>query len=118
MKSFLIAAATLVATLAATPSYAAMPDQSPQIRVEYADLDLTNPVGARAMFHRLMRASRHMCGAHGGRMGLEEWSARRTCARETLQVAVQALDAPMVTMLAETRYGPLRTQMASLPEKP
>ena len=65
MKTLLktgLAAATLAATMTATPALAQDSEAAPTAIVEYSDLDLSTEQGQDALHSRLRRAARYVCG--------------------------------------------------------
>jgi UrcA family protein len=62
------------------------------VRVDYSDLNLSNPAGQRALDTRISRAARSVCGDNNGVMSLRETSLIKTCianAREQAAAAVK-----------------------------
>ncbi len=97
---------TAFAITAAGLAFAALPAQAEQNGVEtrslvvsHADIDLRSEAGAAIMLQRLERASRRVCDGGPRRRPLAEIRQIRACRTETLENAVNALDAPLVTAL-------------------
>ena len=73
--------------------------QAWQLDVPYADLNLSNPVGAQAMLSRIKHAASHVCGGVPDMLDLRSWSQYRTCVHAAMDDAVSQLHAPLVTAM-------------------
>ncbi len=101
------AAAVIAALMAAGPTAAATPlvhetdDGVEVLAVDYRDLNLSEPSGARAMLSRLRGASGRVCraGAPAAPVILGTAQAYRACANAAMDRAVRDLGAPAVTAL-------------------
>ncbi len=51
----------------------------PTAIVSYADLNIANPAGLRALNGRVERAASGLCFSSGQRVSLDRWSAERGC---------------------------------------
>lgn len=79
-------AATLIAgTLAATPAIAQEEGEYVEVRVEYADLDLSTEDGQATLHNRLRRAAQRVCGMDIRETGsLMPMGEARACYREKM----------------------------------
>ena len=66
---------------------------APSVNVTYADLDLSQPAGARQLYQRLQRASKAVCGS-ADQMNLAAYRRWQSCYSEALQRAVLRVNAP------------------------
>jgi UrcA family protein len=94
-------AATLVAALLAggtfhTAAFAAEDVQ--EKAVHFADLDLTRPAGAEALYRRIRSAARSVCQTPGYD---KNWSlvAEHACFDRAVERAVKSVDSPQLTRL-------------------
>jgi UrcA family protein len=94
---------TLTAALLAAPAVA---QDAPQMRVSYADLDLTTAAGAARLDRRIEAAADAMCRAGDGRDLVMNMKAR-ACAK----AAIASAEAPVREALAAARS---ERQLASL----
>jgi len=82
LKPILFAAATLAASLTASPVFAK--PIAPEIRtVAYADLDLSSAAGRAQLNRRVEAAVRELCGEAGPSFDLARRTAVRDCIAET-----------------------------------
>ena len=74
------------------------------VKVRYADLDLTQDAGIRALYQRLRLAARQACGSADSRLlaDLRNW---QRCFDAALGTAVQRLDHERLTALHRDRNG-------------
>ncbi|WP_435419102.1 UrcA family protein [Parerythrobacter aurantius] len=88
MKSTLAAVAALTMAVAAPPALAAAP--SPDLVVEYGDLDLATAEGQEALEDRIDAAARKYCGVGSQRTGTRmRPSTAKVCYREAKRLANQ-----------------------------
>ena len=87
-------ACTLVATAGAQESL-------PSKTVRYSDLDISNPEGAKALFHRIRAAARDVCDLSIGRDAVLR-AAEKACVDTAIDNAVRKVDSPELTSL---RFG-------------
>ncbi|MEE4284058.1 MAG: UrcA family protein [Pseudomonadales bacterium] len=68
------------------------------IAVSFAELDLSKPAGAEALYDRLQRAAAKVCGVHNQSSSLPFTATadRKACYQNALTRAVAQLDAPLV----------------------
>lgn len=90
LATTLIGALTLYATATASLAAAPADDVRHQV-VRFADLDLTRPAGAQALYRRIKHAARDVCETFD-RLGYDPSCANRAMAR-----AVADVDAPLLT---------------------
>lgn len=69
------------------------------VKVSYADLNISNEAGARALYRRLQQASREVCGVrsfveHGS---LEATAEARQCYNDALESAVAKIGSEMLS---------------------
>jgi UrcA family protein len=77
---------------------------APSVNVTYADLDLSQPAGARQLFQRLQRASKAVCGS-ADQMNLAAYMRWQSCYSEALQRAVLRVNAPELLALYRSNAG-------------
>jgi UrcA family protein len=91
-------------------------DRSPGAKVSYADLDLSKPAGAEALYHRIQAAARSAC--HRGRVDprdIERFKLYRRCYGESVDTAVKQVDHAGLYAVHDAESGaPLRPGVASL----
>jgi len=76
------------------------------VKVEYNDLDLSQPAGAAKMLNRLDTAAMEACGVDEGSLSDYKWAVHRSaCHAASLNQAVAALDAPRLTELYDARLA-------------
>jgi UrcA family protein len=116
MKTVLILAAALSAAITSAPAFAAPREAPaiPSVRVNYADLNLSDPRDAQVMLKRIRHAASLACSQSSDMVGNDSESIERSiaCYRKTLAQAVAGLNAPKVTQA----YGgqPTNRQVAGL----
>jgi UrcA family protein len=72
--------------------------QPRSVKVAYAGLDLSQPVGAQLLYHRLQQASSSVCGSLD-RADIGAYLRWQRCYDGTLQRAVLQIDAPQLLAL-------------------
>ena len=95
-------ACTLVATAGAQESL-------PSKTVRYSDLDISNPEGAKALFHRIRAAARDVCELSASTDPILSMS-NKVCIDTAIDRAVRKVNAPMLTNL---RFGSSDVRLAS-----
>ncbi len=94
-----LAAASLgVALLFGSSAQARDVYDPPQVTVPYGDLNLHNDAGTRALYARLVRAARRVCGGEDARDPARVRVAQ-ACRDAALRDAVGRVGAPMLTAL-------------------
>jgi UrcA family protein len=63
-----------------------------RVVVSYADLDLTDPAGARVLYARLKAAAREVCEYNGSARDLRQLMAHKDCYDRALNKAVHGVD--------------------------
>jgi UrcA family protein len=79
---------------------------SPQSQtVQFADLDLNKPDGARTLFNRIKGAAKSVCSAHSQGKSPAEQQRYKACLEFAVSNAVARVDEPMLTdyVAARTR---------------
>jgi UrcA family protein len=94
-------AGALVCLAAALPAPASAPETQRRIAVNYADLNLGSVAGATQLYARIRAAAERVCGASG--MTLGEQYAWQVCFQRSVMDAVNAVDNPILTSLAQGR---------------
>lgn len=116
MKSALILAAALVSSLAAAHAGAAPRESAPlpTVRIDYADLNLSDPRDAQVMLKRIRHAAALACSQSPGMAGNDPETIERSiaCYRQSLARAVAGLNAPQVTQAYSGQ--PMGQRMAGL----
>jgi UrcA family protein len=70
------------------------------VRVSYADLDLSRPVGTDVLLRRIRRASEAVCGPAPSAADVVRRALYRDCITDSTRGAVASVGAVMVTALA------------------
>jgi UrcA family protein len=100
-KIFAALAVLAVADFAShTVSAADLSAEVGQVKISYADLDLSAPQGAAVMANRIRNAARTICG--GGEMSYRDMTQRRlakACVSDTSARAAAQHRAPLVTAM-------------------
>ena len=94
----------------ASSAFAASPDAPVSIKVSIADLNMASEAGARTALRRLQYAADEACGGDIADQTLGEQMQFRTCAKQALQRAVEAINQPALTAVSQGRHV---TAMAS-----
>jgi len=102
MKSIALAAA-LAGIVLCSSAHAQSGEQTKSVTVRYADLNLSDPAGAKVMLGRIKRAVETVCGGEPDLRELGQMQAFRGCERESIHHALDVLDAPQVTALYKAR---------------
>lgn len=101
MKQFtrIVALGAILSTPLAlsVPAFADTADRAEVVK--YADLDLSTPTGAEALYARLKVASWRVCRDTVSNGGLPGMIERSNCVTETLNLAVQDVNRPTLTAL-------------------
>jgi len=69
------------------------------VAVSFAELDLSKPAGASALYDRLQRAAAEVCGLNVRTVGLTggaSTASKKQCYRDALTRAVAQVDAPLL----------------------
>lgn len=106
MKKSLICTLAFLAAAPAAAHAATSTEPDNTVRVEYSDLDLSQPAGAAKMLRRLDDAATEACGAWQVSAVEYRWAVQRSaCHAASLSSAVTALGAPRVTELYDQRIA-------------
>jgi UrcA family protein len=101
-KLFVVIYCLMIAAWACTLAVTAGADESlPSKTVRYSDLDISNPEGAKALYHRIRAAARNVCDRSiAGDPVLR--AATQACVDTAIDNAVRKVDSPALTSL---RFG-------------
>jgi UrcA family protein len=84
---------------------------APDVAVSYRDLDLSNAVDVRLLYHRLQRAATDACGGEIPAMEIARHRVAQRCYAAALEHAVVQIDAPQLLamyrrdMATQPRHG-------------
>jgi UrcA family protein len=101
IKSMLTAVAVLTAAGLAGPAAAQTSDSDPgsfSRRISFADLNLTNPAGAKALLRRIRSAAGNLCQPEWDDI-FDSYRSYGACVKEATDTAVAHLGSPLVTAL-------------------
>jgi UrcA family protein len=105
-----IAATTVViCLLGVTPAWSDTPDTR-SVTVSFRDLDLSTPEGAKALYGRIQRAAKQVCGYQGA--DLIEQSIWRSCYRNAISDAVGKVNSPLLTAVHTGRPAPVTAMLS------
>lgn len=90
------------------------PADGPSLTVSYADLNLSNPAGAAALYRRIQQAARTICGRNGTR-DLHGNLLSSACYESAVENAVATVDAPMLTAMHRNGKLPATASIVSQP---
>lgn len=97
-KSFAAAAAAMtLMAWGASPALAQTSSDTAQMSVRVGDLNLRSDNGAKVALRRITSTSKSFCGGDPGRRTLAEQMETSKCVKRMTYMAVNKLDAPMVT---------------------
>jgi UrcA family protein len=94
-----IAAALALCTCLLANGASAGEPQKVSKAVSYADLDLSKPAGAQALYSRIKRAAREVCGSPDYYRYVSPPEAWRKCVDTAIADAVAKVDRPSLTAL-------------------
>jgi len=90
--------------LAAGAAFAAdQADGTRELTIHYRDVDLSTSGGAMALYGRISRAARFVCGERG--RSLAEQSDWQRCDQAAIAGAVRRVDNPLLTMIYREHQG-------------
>lgn len=75
--------------------------------VPFADLNLSNPAGVAALYHRIHAASRRVCDPQGGERNLKRLFDIRHCLDTAIQTAILRVGNAALTQYCERQHRPL-----------
>jgi UrcA family protein len=81
------------------------PDEPLSVTVNYADLDLSKPAGVGALYRRLEKAAKTVCGPYADRDPRRK-AVWRDCYDQAVANAVANIDRPMLTALHSAKKAP------------
>ena len=90
--------------LASLPAAAAA-YEPPTVTVKFADLDVSHPPGATALYHRIRAAAGNVCSSFDQIPGLKGKMQRDACIDKAIADAVLKVDAPALTAVYSTKMG-------------
>lgn len=93
------------AGLALTPIAGICADPAPQVRVSYADLNLSNPQGITMLYARLQQVAAEVCGTEPPYRELSRHPAWSGCVRAALDDAVIQVHSMGLAALHEKHVG-------------
>ena len=100
-KSYMTALMTVLALGAAGVSQTAFAqsDDVASMKVQYADLTLSSPAGAKAMLQRIHQAANVVCGPQSTSQIDRVARLHEACVKQAISGSVRQLNVPMVTAL-------------------
>jgi UrcA family protein len=102
-----VLAAAVLGALAcglSTVCTAAEPMDAPQTTVKYADLTISTPDGAAALYNRIQWAARQVCGRFDG-ASLTSHGRMRECTQKAIADAVAKVDQPALFAVYNAHNG-------------
>ena len=87
-----------------TPGFARIADDTRSVAVHYSDLNLNTEAGASALYSRLVRAARNVCGDEVEVVDINQVKDIDECRKATLADAVYNVDRPLLTQVYEDRH--------------
>jgi UrcA family protein len=99
--------AAAVALMIAAPAMAQTADDAITVSVQYADLDVGHAAGAKILLQRIEAAATTACGGEPDLRLLGERAGFDRCKAATVAQALRAVDAPMVTAMANGSDQPV-----------
>lgn len=96
--------ASIVATLVtgfAVPVNATQGSDARKITVKFADLDISTPEGAAALYSRIRTAARNVCPQPD-----DPWRTSDSCVHEAIADAVTKVNQPMLFAVYNEHYKP------------
>jgi UrcA family protein len=114
-KTHLTALMTILALGAAGVSQTALAqsDEVASMKVQYADLNLSSPAGARAMLQRIHHAATSVCGPRSTSRIDHMARFQENCVKQAVSRSVRQLNVPMVTALYTGDREAALTSLAS-----
>ena len=100
--------ALTVCLLGITPAWSNTPDP-PSVTVRYADLDLSSPAGATALYQRIQAAAKQVCSA--GADPIEHMS-RGGCYHRAIDNAVRKVNSPLLIAVHSGRSAAMTAMVA------
>lgn len=97
--------AGLTIALAAGSSHAASPDEPPSLTVNFSDLDISKPTGARTLYRRIQQAARIVCDVHLAK-DPQKAARARACYETAVASAVNQIDRRAVLAVHQAASKP------------
>lgn len=98
----------LTLAFAATVSHAQSTVNTARITVRYAELDVTKPAGAQALYRMIQQAAFDVCDGYVGRFSQMQ-TLKSACYKDAVANAVAAVGSPQLTAL----HGMQQTKLAA-----
>ncbi len=95
----------VIASCSLGAAQAAVPHDSYDVRsekVSFADLNLSSPAGAAALYGRIEKAARNVCGPDNILGRHFEWQG---CCKSAIAAAVGKVNSPLLTAVHESKNG-------------
>jgi UrcA family protein len=103
-KSAIVLAAVLVALSLSASQFAAASDTVTQsVTVSYADLNLSNPSGARTLYQRIRGAARKVCTVAGESPYEVQDLDKRKCILDAIDQAVMKVNSPVLVAMYKAK---------------
>lgn len=99
-----IAMATCVLA-AGNASASSAPDELPSVKVKYGDLNLSTIEGATALYGRIKRAARTVCGLDNLQPEERIYGNWKPCYDQAVASAVTKVNSPMLTAVHGSKNG-------------
>ena len=114
-KSYLTALMTILALGAAGVSQTAFAqsDDVASAKVQYADLNLSSPAGAKTLLQRINHAADKVCGPQSTSRIDRVARLHETCVKQAISGSVRQVDVPMMTALYTGDGAAALTTLAS-----
>src|SRR5262245_65647224 len=96
--------AACVLGLLPAASFAVGLDDTRSVRVHYSDLNLDTEAGASALYSRLTRAVKDVCGNEEEIIDISQLKDIETCRKQSLANAVTAVDRPALTAVYDSHH--------------
>ena len=102
---WLVSLAAISAALLSAHAFAASRSDEPMsVKVHYADLDLSKPAGAEALYGRIKVAARKVCQGPPNPLELHRYSIWNKCYTTAVTNAVASVGSPRLTDLHESSH--------------
>jgi UrcA family protein len=89
-------------------------EEQPSVVVHFADLDISHPEGATALYRRIQSAAFQVCSEYNA-SGMWYVSAARECARRAIAEAVAKLNLPTLNAVyASATHQPQASRLAGV----
>jgi UrcA family protein len=88
-----------IVALAVAPAASASAQETFAVTVNYRDLNLASPEGAKTLYQRITTAAKQGCGSQPEFRDMAYYGVWRACVKDAVDHAVRRLNVPMVTAL-------------------